>query len=83
MTSESSKNLASVLIDFSHRDEGLKKAEKQLGEFTKRFPFRKDPKLIQELIQSDIWEKGSKDSFFYWVQFGTFDVAHLRIYGAG
>nr|MDO8098451.1 hypothetical protein [Candidatus Njordarchaeota archaeon] len=82
MTSESTKNLASALIDFSRGNERLEKAEKQLAEFTKRFPFRNDPKLIQKLTPNDIYEKGSKDSFFYWVEFGTFDIAHLKIWGA-
>lgn len=75
--------ISSELVDFARGDERVKKAKKQLEEFTRRFPFRVNQKAIQNLTPRDIWEKGSKDSFFYWVQFGTYDVAHITVWSVG
>ncbi len=72
-----------MLVDFPlKKEEELRKARGQLQNFTTRFPFRLRPEIIDNLKAADVYEKGSRDSFLYWVEFGTFDVAHISVFGA-
>lgn len=75
--------IASKISDFiSKNKEKLDAVRDEIEDFNRRFPFRPKPTLIDGLKPSDVYEKGARESFFYWVEFGTFDVAHLSIYGA-
>lgn len=74
--------MISELTEFASKDEKLPRARVQISQFAKRFPFRTDPRSIENLRDQDVYEKGSKDSFFYWVEYGTFDVGHITVWGA-
>jgi hypothetical protein len=56
-------------------------ANKLLGQFRERFPFRKNPSAIDALAPDDLWEQktGDRDSFFYWLQYQLKESGHLFI----
>jgi hypothetical protein len=74
-------DLGQELVGYS-KTEDFREARMQIEQFSKRFPFRIQPQAIQDLKPSDVYEKGSKDTFFYWVEYGTSAVASITIYGA-
>lgn len=75
-------DLASKLLEFAgNQRRELDEVRELLKKFSTRFPYRKEPGKIDRLTPSDLYEKGSRDTLFYWVEFGTFDVAHLAIWG--
>lgn len=70
------------MLRFSQKNERLLRARRQLEEFNERFPFRERPQLIRDLTPSDVYEVGSMNYFFYWVEYGTRNVAHLALHSA-
>jgi hypothetical protein len=82
VSKDSSLNFVPELREFASKDERVRRARTQLEKFAKRFPFRDHPEMIQDLGPSSVYEKGSRDSFFYWVEFGTYDVGHITVYDA-
>jgi hypothetical protein len=75
-------DIGSNLIDYGRDNaDKIKLRTDQIAGFTNRFPFRTQPSLIDDLKPSDIYDKGSKNSFFYWLEFGV-PSPHLTIGGA-
>lgn len=82
---DSRPDLVSKLKGFAARNDTIadvREAKRQLSEFAKRFPLRTRPSSIEDLKASDVYEKGSKDSFFYWVQFGTSYVGGIKVWAS-
>ncbi len=82
MASKDSRlDFSSELVKYS-KEEEFREARTQLEKFSKQFPFRTQPQSILDLKSTDVYEKGSRDSFFYWVEYGTSAVGNITIYGA-
>jgi len=82
---DSRLTFASKLSEFGSSEETrteVQEARRELAEFAKRFPFRARPESIEDLKPSDVYEKGSRDSLFYWVEYGTSNVGRITVYGA-
>jgi MoxR-like ATPase len=79
----SEPDIGSKLIEYNRNNAvKIQLRRDQITGFTSRFPFRTQPSLIDDLKPSDIYEKGSKNSFFYWIEFGV-PSPHLTVRGAG
>ena len=46
----------------------LEKAKKALATFLKKYPFRENPKAIDSLTEQQIYDVGSDDYFFLWIE---------------
>jgi hypothetical protein len=50
-------------------------------DFLKRFPFREKPDSIDELTKEKLWKTGSKESFFYWLQYPLGWLGRYTVWG--
>jgi hypothetical protein len=58
-------------------DEG----KRQLELFLKKYPFREKPELIDALTPEKIYEPGSEDYFFLWIEHKTRSLGAISTYG--
>lgn len=79
MARRAARDIVSKLLKFDPNDDIIRMGREQLRDFTDLFPFREKPELIQRLKASDLWVAGER-KFFYWLEYGTFNVGHLRIF---
>ena len=70
-----------ALENFDSNNEEVKKGKKQIEEFLNRFPYKTKPELIDDLTPDQIYKIGSKNTFFYWVQYGTFAAGAIYLGG--
>ncbi len=59
--------------------EAHSRALRLLREFHARFPFSQDPSSIEDLKESDIYNPGSRDYFFYWVEHKLKPLGHIAV----
>ena len=57
----------------------VKEAWKHYKEFIRRFPFREKPEKIDELTPEELYNPGSRNYFFYYVEHKLKELGHLRI----
>ena len=50
-----------------------------LVEFKKKFPFKEDPSSIDQLTPDLLFKEGSRDSFFYWLQYRLKEIGHIFV----
>ena len=60
----------------------IQKGKAQLKKFLKAYPFREKPELIESLTTEQIYNPGSDDYFFLWIEHKTRDLGAITVYGA-
>ena len=60
-------------------EEAHSRALRLLREFLARFPFSQDPSSIDGLKKSDVYNPGSRDYFFYWVEHKLKPLGHIAV----
>jgi len=61
--------------------ERLEEAKNALNEFLRKYPFREHPDKIDELTEEEIYNVGSDDYFFLWVEHKTKKLGAIFTYG--
>lgn len=72
------------ILQFQEREDiaqDLNKAWENHSDFLKKFPFREKPDSIDELTKEKLWKTGSKDSFFYWLQYPLGWLGRYTVWG--
>lgn len=59
----------------------LEKAKKALATFLKKYPFRENPESIDSLAEEQIYNVGSEDYFFLWIEQRTKKLGAIFTYG--
>ena len=75
------QEVAIALSNFDPNIEGAIKGKKQIEEFLNRFPYKTKPELIDDLTSEQVYQIGSKNTFFYWVQYGTSEAGAIYLGG--
>ena len=80
MDQELSNKIAEFVADRSAK-ERVEKAWHEHGEFLRLYPFREHPEQIDALTPDKIYNpnQGGRTYFFYWIEHGLKEFAHLGI----
>jgi len=61
--------------------EKVAKGKTELGKFLRKYPFRKNPQLIDSLTAQQIYNPGADDYFFVWIEQRTKSLGAILTYG--
>jgi hypothetical protein len=65
----------------SKNQERIRIGKESLNEFLTKYPFRDNPVDIDSITEENIWKKGLRTSFFYYIEFGTKNLGRIFNYG--
>jgi hypothetical protein len=78
------EQLLSKARELEKNSELIKKIEegkRQLKIFLEKYPFREKPEMIDSLTPEKIYNPGSDDYFFLWIEFKTRSLGAISVYG--
>lgn len=62
-------------------EKDIERGKKQLQLFLEKYPYRKKPELIDSLTEEQLYNPGSDDYFFLWIEFKTKKLGAIFTYG--